>query len=289
MAPRPHSYAQDLDKTRANHVPLTPLSFIERSARVYPGRPSVVHGAARYTWSETYARSRRLASALAQRGIGKGDTVAVMLPNIPAMYEAHFGVPMCGAVLNTLNTRLDAEALTFMLRHGEAKVLITDREFSSTIERVDHKVEIIDVDDPEYAGPGKRLGQTDYESFLQTGDPEYAWIWPEDEWDAISLNYTSGTTGDPKGVVYHHRGAYLNAVCNIVTWSMPQHAVYLWTLPMFHCNGWTFPWTMAANAGTNVCLRRVDAGLIFELIKKEKVTHYCGAPIVHGMPTELTN
>jgi fatty-acyl-CoA synthase len=291
MAPTPNPYAQDLDKSRANHVPLTPLSFIERSARVYPGRPSVVHGGARYTWSETYARSRRLASALARRGIGKGDTVAAMLPNIPAMYEAHFGVPMCGAVLNTLNTRLDAEALTFMLRHGEAKVLITDREFSSTIERVDYKGQIIDVDDPEYAGPGKRLGETDYESFLQTGDPEYAWIWPEDEWDAISLNYTSGTTGDPKGVVYHHRGAYLNAVCNIVTWSMPQHAVYLWTLPMFHCNGWTFPWTMAANAGTNVCLRRVDAAEIFALIKKEKATHYCGAPIVHSMlinaPEEL--
>ena len=291
MAPTPNPYAQDLDKSRANHVPLTPLSFIERSARVYPGRPAVVHGRARYTWSETYARSRRLASALARHGIGKGDTVAAMLPNIPAMYEAHFGVPMCGAVLNTLNTRLDAEALTFMLRHGEAKVLITDREFSSTIERVDYKGQIIDVDDPEYAGPGKRLGETDYESFLQSGDPEYAWIWPEDEWDAISLNYTSGTTGDPKGVVYHHRGAYLNAVCNIVTWSMPQHAVYLWTLPMFHCNGWTFPWTMAANAGTNVCLRRVDAAGIFDLIKKEKVTHYCGAPIVHGMlinaPEEL--
>jgi fatty-acyl-CoA synthase len=291
MAPKPNPYARDLDKTRANHVPLTPLSFIERSARVFPDRPSVVHGAARYTWSETYARCRRLASALARRGIGKGDTVAAMLPNIPAMYEAHFGVPMCGAVLNTLNTRLDAEAIAFMLRHGEAKVLITDREFSSVIERVDHKVQIIDVDDPEYSGPGRRLGETDYESFLETGDPEYAWIWPDDEWDAISLNYTSGTTGDPKGVVYHHRGAYLNAVCNIVTWSMPQHAVYLWTLPMFHCNGWTFPWTMAANAGTNVCLRRVDAGLIFELIKKEKVTHYCGAPIVHGMlinaPEEL--
>jgi len=291
MAPKPNPYVQDLDRSRANHVPLTPLSFIERSARVYPARPSVVHGGARYTWSETYARSRRLASALARRGIAKGDTVAAMLPNIPAMYEAHFGVPMCGAVLNTLNTRLDAEAVAFMLRHGEAKVLITDREFSSIIERADYKGQIIDVDDPEYAGPGKRLGETDYESFLQTGDPEYAWIWPEDEWDAISLNYTSGTTGDPKGVVYHHRGAYLNAVCNIVTWSMPQHAVYLWTLPMFHCNGWTFPWTMAANAGTNVCLRRVEAEKIFSSIRQHRVTHYCGAPIVHSMlinaPDEL--
>src|SRR4051812_28576153 len=286
MAAKPDPYAQDLDKSRANHVPLTPLSFVERSAHVFPARPSVVHGAARYTWSETYARCRRLACALARRGIGKGDTVAVMLPNIPAMYEAHFGVPMCGAVLNTLNTRLDAEAVGFMLRHAEAKLLITDREFSPAIEKalaaVDPKPYVIDVDDPEYSGPGRRLGETDYESFLQTGDPEYAWIWPKDEWEAISLNYTSGTTGNPKGVVYHHRGAYLNAVCNIVTWSMPQHAVYLWTLPMFHCNGWTFPWTMAANAGTNVCLRKVDAATVFELIRRHKVTHYCGAPIVHS-------
>jgi fatty-acyl-CoA synthase len=282
MVPKANPYATDLDKNPANYVPLTPLSFIERSAYVYPDRIAVVHGARRSTWAETYARSRRLASALARRGIGKGDTVAVMLPNIPAMYEAHFGVPMCGAVLNALNTRLDAEAIAFMLRHGEAKLLITDREFSATIEKVDVKVPIIDVDDPEYSGPGKRLGELEYEDFLKTGDPAYAWHWPEDEWDAISLNYTSGTTGDPKGVVYHHRGAYLNAVCNIVTWSMPQHAVYLWTLPMFHCNGWTFPWSMAANAGTNVCLRRVEAERIFSLIKQHKVTHYCGAPIVHS-------
>jgi fatty-acyl-CoA synthase len=291
MVPKANPYATDLDKNPANYVPLTPLSFIERSAYVYPDRIAVVHGARRSTWAETYARSRRLASALARRGIGKGDTVAVMLPNIPAMYEAHFGVPMCGAVLNALNTRLDAEAIAFMLRHGEAKLLITDREFSATIEKVDVKVPIIDVDDPEYSGPGKRLGELEYEDFLKTGDPAYAWHWPEDEWDAISLNYTSGTTGDPKGVVYHHRGAYLNAVCNIVTWSMPQHAVYLWTLPMFHCNGWTFPWSMAANAGTNVCLRRVEAERIFSLIKQHKVTHYCGAPIVHSMlinaPEEL--
>ena len=282
MVPKENPYARDLERTRANHVPLTPLSFIERSAYVYPDRLAVVHGARRSTWAETYARSRRLASALAQRGIGKGDTVAVMLPNIPAMYEAHFGVPMCGAVLNTLNTRLDAEAIAFMLRHGEAKLLITDREFSPTIEKVDAGVPIIDVDDPEYSGPGKRLGELEYEELLKTGDPAYAWRWPDDEWDAISLNYTSGTTGDPKGVVYHHRGAYLNAICNLVTWSMPQHAVYLWTLPMFHCNGWTFPWSMAANAGTNVCLRKVDAALIFDLIRKHKITHYCGAPIVHS-------
>jgi 3-(methylthio)propionyl---CoA ligase len=281
-----HPYAKDLDKNQANYAPLTPLSFIERSAYVYPERLAVIHGKQRYTWKQTYERCRRLASALAQRGIGKGDTVAVMLPNIPAMYECHFGVPMCGAVLNTLNTRLDAEAIAFMFQHGEAKVLITDREFSPTIEKAlaqsDPKPFVIDVDDPEYSGDGKRLGEIEYENFLQGGDADYRWKWPNDEWDAISLNYTSGTTGDPKGVVYHHRGAYLNAVCNIVTWSMPQHAVYLWTLPMFHCNGWTFPWTMAANAGTNVCLRRVEAPKIFELIKAHRVTHYCGAPIVHS-------
>jgi fatty-acyl-CoA synthase len=202
------------------------------------------------------------------------------------MYECHFGVPMTGAVLNTLNTRLDAQAIAFMLEHGEAKVLITDREFAPTVEqalaRSKRKPLVIDVDDPEYDGAGKRLGETDYESFIAGGDPEFAWQWPADEWDAISLNYTSGTTGDPKGVVYHHRGAYLNAICNIVTWGMPQHAVYLWTLPMFHCNGWCFPWTMAANAGTNVCLRKVEAGRIFDLIRAHRVTHYCGAPIVHS-------
>ena len=282
MSARPNPYAKDLDKNPANYVPLTPLSFIERAAYVYPGRLAVVHGAVRRTWSETYARCRRLASALARRGIGRGDTVAVMLPNIPAMYEAHFGVPMCGAVLNTLNTRLDPEAIAFMLEHGEAKLLITDREFSPTIEKLDLGIPIIDVDDPAYTGPGKRLGEVEYEEFLRDGKDDFPWVWPEDEWDAIALNYTSGTTGDPKGVVYHHRGAYLNAVCNIVTWSMPQHAVYLWTLPMFHCNGWTFPWTMAANAGTNVCLRRVEADRIFSLIKEHRVTHYCGAPIVHS-------
>ena len=278
-------FDHNLEKNRANFAPLTPLSFIERAAYVYPHRPSVVHGAQRYTWKETYARCRRLASALRKRGIGVGDTVAVMLPNTPPMYEAHFGVPMAGAVLNALNTRLDAEAIAFMLEHGEAKLLITDKEFSPTIEaalaRLKHKIPVIDAEDPMFSG-GRRLSETTYEALLAEGDPEFAWRWPEDEWEAISLNYTSGTTGDPKGVVYHHRGAYLNAVCNIVTWSMPQHAVYLWTLPMFHCNGWTFPWSMAANAGTNVCLRKVDAAAIFDLIKKHKVTHYCGAPIVHS-------
>ena len=279
------SYERDLGKNAANYAPLTPLSFLERAAFVYPQRTSVIHGAQRYTWKQTYERTVRLASALAKRGVGPGDTVAAMLPNIPAMYEAHFGVPMCGAVLNTLNTRLDAETIAFMLTHGEAQLILTDREFSPVVEqalsRIKNKVEVIDIEDPEYSGPGKRLGETTYEQLLAGADPAYAWRWPQDEWEAISLNYTSGTTGDPKGVVYHHRGAYLNAVCNIVTWSMPQHSVYLWTLPMFHCNGWTFPWTMAANAGTNVCLRKVDAAFVFDLIREHKVTHYCGAPIVH--------
>jgi fatty-acyl-CoA synthase len=279
-------FDRDLARNPANHAPLTPLSFLERAASVYPQRVSVVHGRERYTWRETYERARRLASALAKRGIGVGDTVAAMLPNIPAMYEAHFGVPMCGAVLNALNTRLDPEAIAFMLEHGEAKLLLIDAEFSPTIEAalklLKKKITVIDVEDAEYAGPGKRLGEVTYEAFLAEGDPAYAWRVPGDEWDAIALNYTSGTTGNPKGVVYHHRGAYLNAICNIVTWGMPHHAVYLWTLPMFHCNGWTFPWTMAANAGTNVCLRKVDAATIFSLIKTHKVTHYCGAPIVHS-------
>jgi len=291
---KPDPYEKDLDKNAANYAPLTPLSFLERAAYVYPERLSVVHGAQRYTWNETYARCRRLASALAKRGIGRGDTVAAMLPNIPAMYEMHFGVPMCGAVLNTLNTRLDADAIAFMLEHGEAKLLITDKEFSAVTEKalskVKHRVEVIDVEDPEFTG-GKRLGAKTYEELLNEGDPRSAWRWPEDEWQAISLNYTSGTTGNPKGVVYHHRGAYLNGVGNILVWGMPHHAVYLWTLPMFHCNGWCFPWTMAANAGTNICLRKVEAALIFDLMKKHRVTHYCGAPVVHQMlinaPDEL--
>jgi fatty-acyl-CoA synthase len=279
-------YEQDLDRNPANHAPLTPLTFIEWSASVYPRRAAVIHGARRFTWSETYARARRLASGLAQRGVGVGDTVAAMLANTPEMYECHFGVPMTGAVLNTLNTRLDADAIAFMLGHGEAKVLITDREFSGTIagalEKLERRPLVIDVDDPEYDGPGSRLGATDYEAFVATGDPDFAWRPPADEWQAISLNYTSGTTGNPKGVVYSHRGAYLNGVGNILTWGMPRHAVYLWTLPMFHCNGWCFPWSMAANAGTNVCLRRVDPALIFPLIKAHQVTHYCGAPVVHS-------
>ena len=285
-----HPYEVDLDRSPANYAPLTPLGFIERAAHAHPQRLAVVHGARRFTWEETYARCRRLASALARRGIGAGDTVAVMLSNTPEMYECHFGVPMSGAVLNTLNTRLDAEAIAFMLDHGGAKFLIADREFSDTVGRalgqLKHKLTVIEVDDTEYAGPGKRLGECDYETLLAAGDPACDWQPPSDEWNAISLNYTSGTTGNPKGVVYHHRGAYLNGVGNILTWGMPQHAVYLWTLPMFHCNGWCFPWTMAANAGTNVCLRRVDAAAIFGLIREHRVTHYCGAPIVH---TTLVN
>ena len=253
-----------------------------------------MHGEQRFTWRETYARCRRLASALARRGIGKNDTVAVMAPNIPAMYEAHFGVPMCGAVLNTLNTRLDAETIAFMLRHGGARALITDREFSATIEQalalLDERPLVIDIDDPSFDG-GKTLGEIGYEAFLAEGDPDYAWQDPADEWDAISLNYTSGTTGDPKGVVYHHRGAYLNAISNMLDWDMPQHAVYLWTLPMFHCNGWCFPWSVAERAGTSVCLRRVEAKAALDAIREHKVTHMCGAPIVYSMlinaPEEL--
>jgi fatty-acyl-CoA synthase len=279
-------FETDLDKNPANYAPLTPLGFIERAAYVYPARTAVLHGKRRYTWAETYARCRRLASALAKRGMAAGDVVAVMLSNTPEMLECHFGVPMTGAVLNTLNTRLDAEAIAFMLEHGGARILITDREFSETVEKalasLKSKPQVIDVDDPEYRGSGKLIGSEEYERFLASGDPGYEWAPPTDEWSAISLNYTSGTTGNPKGVVYHHRGAYLNAICNIVTWAMPHHAVYLWTLPMFHCNGWCFPWTMAANAGTNVCLRRVDAPSVFAAMREHGVTHYCGAPIVHS-------
>ena len=279
-------YDQGLSPAAVNHIALSPLSFIERTAAVYPQYPAVVHGAIRRNWATTYARCRRLASALAGRGIKKGDTVAVMLPNIPEMLEAHFGVPMIGAVLNPLNVRLDAEAIAFMLQHGEAKALIADREFFDVIHAavgmLDHPPLVIDVNDPEY-GEGQAVSDLDYEALLAEGDPEFAWQWPADEWDAISLNYTSGTTGNPKGVVYHHRGAATNAISNVLEWDMPKHAVYLWTLPMFHCNGWCFPWTVAARAGVNVCLRRVEAQAIFDAIRNHGVTHYCGAPIVHGL------
>ncbi len=283
----PSIYDSGLDRNEANYVALTPLTFLERSAYIYPDRTAVVHGARRLTWLETCRRALRLASALRQRGIGKNDTVAVILNNTPEMIECHFGVPGCGAVLNTINTRLDAETVAFILGHGEARVLITDREYSRIVDKalaqVEREILVIDVDDPEYTGPGERLGGLDYEALIAEGDPEAPFQLPGDEWDAISLNYTSGTTGNPKGVVYHHRGAYLNAMSNIVSWGMKPHSVYLWTLPMFHCNGWCFPWTMAANAGINVCLRRVDPKLIFEAIRAEGVTHYCGAPIVHSM------
>jgi fatty-acyl-CoA synthase len=284
---RTNPYELGLDKNDANFVALSPLSFIERSASVYPDRTAVIYGSRRQTWRDTYARCRRLASGLKQRGIGVGDTVAVMLPNVPAMFEAHFGVPMTGAVLNTLNTRLDAEAIAFTVQHGEAKVLLIDREFAGVIEKAlamlgDRRPFVIEVED-EDAPAGEQLGDVSYESFLAQGDPDFIWQLPADEWNAIALNYTSGTTGNPKGVVTHHRGAYLNAVSNVVTWEMPRHSVYLWTLPMFHCNGWCFPWTMALQAGTSVCLRKVDTALIFDLIREHRVTHLCGAPIVYGM------
>ncbi|HXZ02492.1 MAG TPA: acyl-CoA synthetase [Stellaceae bacterium] len=294
MSDTPSSYDHGLYRNSANYVPLSPLGFLARSAAVFPDRLAVVHGTRRYRWAETYARCRQLASALARRGIGKNDTVAVMATNTPEALEAHFGVPMAGAVLNALNIRLDAATIAFILDHGEAKVLITDKEFAPTIEKALAMAKcrplVIDIDDA-LAPPGKLLGETDYESFLATGDADFAWQNPADEWDAITLSYTSGTTGNPKGVVYHHRGAYLNAIGNLMVWDMPHHAVYLWTLPMFHCNGWCFPWTVTAVAGTHVCLRRVDAPSIYAAIAEENVDHLCAAPIIMNMllhaPEEL--
>jgi fatty-acyl-CoA synthase len=277
-------YDTDLDRNAANFQPLTPLSLLERAASVFPDQLAVVHGPLRRNYRDFYARSRKLASALAKHGIGRGDTVSVVLANTPAMLEAHYGVPMTGAVLNTINTRLDAAVIAFQFDHGGAKVLITDREFSKVIKEslalCKVKPLIIDYDDPEFTGPGERLGRIEYEDFIKDGDPDFTWAMPGDEWDAISLNYTSGTTGDPKGVVYHHRGAYLLAVGNVLTGSIPKHAVYLWTLPMFHCNGWCFPWTLSVVAGTHVCLRQVRAPAMYDAIATHKVTHLCGAPIV---------
>ncbi len=287
MSTREGQYGIGLDKNPANYVPLSPLSFLKRTAAIYPQRLSTVHESRSFTWAETYERCRRVASFLARRGIGPGDTVAAMLPNIPAMNELHFAVPMAGAVLNTLNTRLDAHALAFQLDHGGARVLFVDPEFAQVIaDALGHmdgpKPLLIDVDDPAFAGPRLRIGESEYEEIVAAGDPDFAWSLPEDEWNAIALSYTSGTTGNPKGVVTHHRGAYLNAVSNILSGGLGQHPVYLWTLPMFHCNGWCFPWTIAAAAGVNVCLRKVEPAKIFELIVRHGVTHMCGAPIVYN-------
>jgi len=286
MVTEANPYEIGLDKNAANYVPLTPIGFLVRSAAVYPNRPAVAYGERRYSWREALERSRRLAGALAAGGVGRGDTVALIAPNLPEAFEAHFGVPMAGAVLNALNIRLDPDTIAFILRHGEAKVLITDTEFSPVIKealaQLDAKPVVIDIAD--MAGPGgERLGEMDYEAFLAAGDPDFAEVTPENEWVAIALNYTSGTTGNPKGVVYHHRGAYLNALGNILVWGMRQHPVYLWTLPMFHCNGWCFPWTITAMAGTHVCLRRVETAAIYQAIAREGVTHLCGAPVVMNM------
>ena len=285
----PNIYEQDLPQAEANYAALSPLSFIERTAEVYPRRLAVVHGSLRRNWSEVFTRCRQLASALEKHGIGKGDTVAVMLPNTPPMVEAHFGIPVTGAVLNALNTRLDPDTIAFMLDHGEAKVVIVDPEFADTMKKAlalrkaTTPVLVIDVEDAVFTGKAERIGSISYEDFLATGDAGHDWKLPANEWDAIALNYTSGTTGNPKGVVYHHRGAALAAISNILEWDMPKHAVYLWTLPMFHCNGWTFPWTIAARAGVNVCLRKVEAQAVFDAMRDHGVTHYCGAPIVHGL------
>jgi 3-(methylthio)propionyl---CoA ligase len=278
------AYDTDLDRNAANFQPLTPLSFLARAAAVYPDVTAIVHGKRSWNYRQFYARARKLGSALVRRGVKPGDTVSVMLANTPAMIEAHYGVPMAGAVLNTLNTRLDGGILGFTLDHAETKVLIVDREFSKVMKEAlgtaTVKPLIIDYDDPEFTGAGERLGDLEYEDLLREGDEAFAWEMPGDEWDAISLNYTSGTTGDPKGVVYHHRGAYLLALGNVVTCGMGKHPVYLWTLPMFHCNGWCFTWTLSIVAGTHVCLRAVRAAPIFEAIATHNVTHLCGAPIV---------
>ena len=279
---------QEFPKAPANHVPLSPVSFLARAAQVHPDRLAVVHGAHRKTWRETDERCRRLASALARHGVGRGDVVAVMAPNTPPAFEAHFAVPMLGAVLNAMNVRLDADTIAYILAHGEARVLLADREFSATAAAAlallpeASRPFVVDIDDP-LAPPGALLGTVEYEAFVASGDPAFAASLPPDEWDAIALNYTSGTTGRPKGVVYHHRGAYLNALGNVLTWGMQRHPVYLWTLPMFHCNGWCFPWTVTALAGTHVCLRRVEAGAILAALDAEGVTHLCGAPVVMGM------
>jgi fatty-acyl-CoA synthase len=284
LRPGGSAYDIGLERNPANFQALTPLSFLERAATVYPERTAIIHGMRRYSYAQYYERGRRLASALSQLGIKKGETVAVMLANTPPMLDAHYGVPMTGAVLNALNTRLDASALAFILDHGDAKVLITDREFAGTIKQTlalaKTKPIVIDYDDPEFPQSGEFLGRMEYEAFIAGGDPEFAWGYPDDEWDAIALNYTSGTTGNPKGVVFHHRGAALMGYGNVISANMPHHPVYLWTLPMFHCNGWCFPWSLSVVAGTHVCLRWVRAKAMYDAIVDHKVTHLCGAPIV---------
>lgn len=277
----------ELPKNAANFVALSPLRYLERAAHIYPHQAAMIHGARHITWREKYSRCRQFADQLNQLGIGKNDTVSVLLPNIPAMLEAHFAIPMAGAVLNTLNTRLDAKTLAFMLDHAETKLLLVDSEFSTLAQEalalVQHQILVIDVHDAEYDGAINDIGFIEYEIWLAQGSPDFEWQLPEDEWDAISLNYTSGTTGNPKGVVYHHRGAYINAASNIIASGMMPRAKYLWTLPLFHCNGWCFAWTMAANGGTNICLRKVDSELVFKLIAEHKVDYFCGAPIVLSM------
>lgn len=282
-----NAYELHLDKNAANYVPLSPLSMIKRAAHVFPDRTSVVHGPRKFTWKETYARARRLGSALAKRGVKAGDTVSILAHNTPEMYEAHFGVPMCGAVLNAINTRLDADNIAFILDHGECKVLIADREFGELVTHILGKVAyrptVFYIDDSECDAPGPLIGEKDYEALLEEGDADYAWQLPEDEWSAIALNYTSGTTGNPKGVVYHHRGAYITAMSNAIDWNMVQHPVLLSNVPMFHCNAWCFPWTVAMMAGTFVCQRKVSAKVIYDAIADNKVAYINGAPIVLGL------